>query len=321
MTDTSPFPGEAPADAAASPETPPYSVIHCRGPRSPYPQIATLASAKIPYSIEQLPGGCYVLVVPRELEAAARHELLSWRLANRHWPPKKEPEAPAAPVLPPYPGCGLWNTLPPLLLGAFFLFTGPFSPSQTAHMAGCWNLDRILAGEWWRCITSLTLHADGGHLLGNAVAFWGFGYAICRRVGIGIGWLGILLSGFLGNWISAWGHSPEAPLAIGASTATFGALGILVAFQTLGKIQLHLRIRHPRIWIPGIAGLLLLGFLGMAPNADQTGHLCGFVAGFGLGLALHPATQVRLNGWLQASIAVLAIVLPAVAWQLALRQS
>src|SRR2546422_5158304 len=28
----------------------------------------------------------------------------------------------------------------------------------------------IVAGEWWRTVTALTLHADVPHLLGNAVA-------------------------------------------------------------------------------------------------------------------------------------------------------
>ncbi len=295
----------------------PDAIIYCRPlHRSPLPQMATLSSARIPYRLEEGEHG-YELHVPRHLERVARRELLEWRVANRHWPPKKAVPLPEDRPAP-YPNCELWSLVPPLLLFFFFIYTGSFDAKQPDHWAGCWNQERIQAGEWWRCITSLTLHADEPHLLGNLVALWGFGFAVCRSLGVGIGWMSILLSGFLGNLISATGHG-DAKLAIGASTATFGALGILVMLQARRNARRWRTFSffQNRAWIPIVAGLILLGFLGTAPNADQVGHLWGFLSGMGLGVLVFPIADKRLHLWMQIPFAQLALVIPVVAWKIA----
>src|SRR5262249_32208240 len=48
---------------------------------------------------------------------------------------------------------------------------------------------RVMAGEWWRTITALTLHWDLDHLGGNLVFGAFFGFFIGRYLGRGIGWL------------------------------------------------------------------------------------------------------------------------------------
>jgi membrane associated rhomboid family serine protease len=294
------------------------AVIVCRPYyRYPWPQIATLASARIPFQVTETAAG-FELHVPRHLERAARRELLEWRISNRHWPPKKAVPLPE-PRVQPYPNCGLWSLVPPLVLFFFFVYTGPFDSKRPDHLVGCWSMAKIHAGEWWRCITSLTLHADEPHLLGNLVALWGFGFAVCRSVGIGVGWMSILLSGCLGNLISAMGESAEPKLAIGASTATFGALGILVIFQSLRNARRwrNFSVFQNRGWIPIVAGLLLLGFLGTAPNADQVGHLWGFLSGLAIGALLFPIADKWLPMWIQIPLAQLALLIPLFAWEIA----
>jgi membrane associated rhomboid family serine protease len=296
----------------------PDAVIRCHERRKPLPQMAALASAKIPYRLEQRDFG-WELHVPREQEAAARRELLTWRAVNRNWPPKALAvwhEHTAA-----YPGAGVWSLLPVAALLVFYWYTGPFDPDSAAHVAGCSDLEKIRAGEWWRCVTSLTQHADVPHVLGNSVALWAFGFAVCRSTGVGFGWLAILLAGFFGNLIPAWWMESDTGLAVGASTATFGALGALVMLQV--RRNWHswagLRSAWSRSWVPLLAGLALLGFLGVSPGADLRGHFWGFTAGLGVGLLLLPVADRKLPWWVQAPLALAAAAAPVAAWHLALR--
>jgi len=141
---------------------------------------------------------------------------------------------------------------------------------------------KILNGEIYRVFTSLMLHADLSHLAGNIAGIAIFGTALCRTTGAGFGWLIILLCGALGNMANAAfiqrGHD-----SIGASTAVFGALGFLAAYQFYRKITAG--NRRVKAWLPLAGGLALLGFLGSGVHTDLTAHLFGFAAGICLGLA------------------------------------
>ncbi len=150
------------------------------------------------------------------------------------------------------------------------------------------DVDRVMAGEWWRTVTALCLHADAGHLGGN-IAFGGFfGLFAGRYLGSGVAWLGILMGGVLGNALNAL-VQPSGHLAIGASTAVFAALGLLAAYtwrrgffrQTSWKTRAA----------PVTAAIGLLAFVGTGGggeggNVDIIAHLTGFIAGFGIGVLL-----------------------------------
>ena len=150
------------------------------------------------------------------------------------------------------------------------------------------DVDRVMAGEWWRTVTALCLHVDTGHLGGN-LAFGGFfGLFAGRYLGSGVAWLGILMGGFLGNALNAI-IQPSGHLAIGASTAVFAALGLLAAYtwrrgffrQTSWKTRAA----------PVTAAIGLLAFVGTggggeAGNVDIIAHLTGFIAGFAIGVLL-----------------------------------
>ena len=139
----------------------------------------------------------------------------------------------------------------------------------------------ILNGEFYRTVTSLMLHGGYPHLAGNMAGIAIFGTAVCNITGAGVGWLMILMTGILGNLANAalfqFGHN-----SIGASTAVFGALGILAAYQLYRKIKIP--GQRMRAWLPIAGGLALLGFLGSSEHSDLTAHLFGFIAGIGLGL-------------------------------------
>lgn len=147
---------------------------------------------------------------------------------------------------------------------------------------------RILAGEWWRTLTALTLHVDLSHLAGNIVFGAFFGLYVGRYLGSGIGWAGIVAGGALGNALNVL-IQPARHLAIGASTAVFAALGLLVAYTWRRGFWKNTPWRT-RV-APVTAGIGLLAFTGTGSgvegeNVDVLAHLMGFVAGFGLGTVL-----------------------------------
>ena len=139
----------------------------------------------------------------------------------------------------------------------------------------------ILNGEIYRTVTALMLHASYPHLAGNMVGIAIFGTAVCNITGTGVGWLMILLTGILGNLANAalfrYGH-----ISIGASTAVFGAVGILAAYQLSRKLKIA--GQRMKAWLPLAGGLALLGLLGSSKHSDLTAHLFGFIAGIFLGL-------------------------------------
>jgi membrane associated rhomboid family serine protease len=160
--------------------------------------------------------------------------------------------------------------------------------------AGRSHAARVVAGEWWRVVTALTVHVDLDHLAGNLAFGAFFGYFVGRYLGRGVGWLAILAAGAAANALNALVQMPEHR-SIGASTAVFAALGLLTAF-TWRRGFLRETPWRGRI-APIVAGIGLLAFTGTAgENTDLLAHLFGFVAGFVGGVVL--ARWAHLE-WLQ----------------------
>jgi membrane associated rhomboid family serine protease len=252
-----------------------------------------------------VPSGC--------LEAALR-EISLYEKENRHWRPATRP-VPLAD-----------NTLATLsvlgLLAIFFNLThGNLDayglPAVDWMERGCAAAGKILDGEWWRALTSLTLHADGLHLLGNLAVGGVFVVMVCRTLGSGLGWSLTLLSGVLGSYGDAWLQAPDHQ-AVGASTALFGAVGLLAVFTLINKPSL-LRTRWP---LPLAAALVLLAMLGAGgEQVDIAAHLCGFGAGLLLGIG--PGLWIRDHGrpgpLVNALLAAAAAAMVALAWRAALQ--
>lgn len=209
---------------------------------------------------------------------------------------------------------GLWVGL--ALLAAFW-WTGDRERGGLAFTRGSAVASLILAGEWWRCVTALTLHADLGHVLSNFFAGLYFMGAVCRSLGNGVGLALILASGIGGNWLNAISHE-RFHSSVGASTAVFGAIGLLAGLAIARRNRA--RVGWRRIWLPLGAALGLLAMLGTTgARVDLWAHFYGMAAGAGLGLGIGviapepapPRTQV-LSG-----VAALAII--GFSWTLAMR--
>ena len=235
-----------------------------------------LQARQIPCRSE-IEAGNIQLLVPITYFNKACEELRIFEEQNRNWPPAPPAEHPQQ----ENSATTIWVLI---VLGLFHLLTQkqltPFS-NVTIDWYALGNADagKILAGEWWRLVTSLTLHSGGIHLAGNIIIGGIVINRLCRDLGSGRGWSLVLASGILGNLANALVQSPNHH-SIGASTAVFGAVGLLAAINMLRyRTSLHRRWPLP---IAAAAGLLaLLGAGG--ENTDIGAHLFGFAFGVGLG--------------------------------------
>ena len=142
----------------------------------------------------------------------------------------------------------------------------------------------IERGESYRAATALFLHADDFHLFGNVIFGAGFGLLVCVSIGRWTGWGLILLSGFLGNLINAHHYYPEPHRSLGASTAVFGALGILTGYGLIAAFLSPRSAPWPRAILPIAGGIALLGWFGLGgPEVDIMAHVYGFACGIPLG--------------------------------------
>jgi membrane associated rhomboid family serine protease len=271
-----------------------------------------LDSRSVPCCIEH-EGNGWQLLVPAEHLDTARNELRTYERKNRNWPPSILPSSPLVD-----------NTLVTLsvllLLATFHNVTRlgiPLFGATAPDWGGLGSASAglILDGQWWRTVTALTLHADWLHLLSNLAIGGVFIVFLCRELGSGLSWSLLLASGILGNLANACLQRPSHN-AVGASTAVFGAVGILAALNM---------VRHRRLqrrWLlPVAAALALLAILGTeGKNTDLGAHLFGFVFGglLGLGAELLVGRYGRPGWLLNFLLAVLSALVVLGAWWAAL---
>ncbi len=208
--------------------------------------------------------------------AEARHQLALYESENA-------PRSRAGPAVVAT-GARLGVVIYVAVLSGLFLLQGRSFGGIDWTSAGRVDVALIRAGEWWRVLTALTLHIDVGHLAGNLGFGAIFGALLGRQLGGGLAWLAILLAGGLGNLINVWIQGPQH-WSVGASTAVFGAVGLLATFGWLtGRAGDESWARR---WFPLIAGAWVLAWLGTGDErTDIVAHLTGFLAGGGLGLLL-----------------------------------
>jgi rhomboid protease GluP len=192
---------------------------------------------------------------------------------------------------PEFPFCWTSAVAYAMVLGGFFALQ---------QQSGIWiEIGRadasaiIRQGEWWRCVTALFLHADSAHLGANIISGAGFALILSKLYGGAFAWALILLAGALGTALTAGVYYPGEHLSIGASTAVFAALGLLTATGMIMGLRAGKRgLGLPGWLIPLLAGLTLLGFLGVGESndllrrIDLVAHVSGFVIGILLGLPM-----------------------------------
>lgn len=184
--------------------------------------------------------------------------------------------------------------------------------------AGANRARLVLDGQIERLVTSLTLHSDLPHVLGNTF-FGGFFLAfVAGRLGVGLALLAFVVTGAFGNLANDLYYGFDHR-SIGASTGVFGLVGVLTGLAAWRRHRIATPGRGG--WVAFAAGLGIVAMLGSGgPRVDVSAHIFGMlVGGFaGLLLAVPLATRPPPGRAGQAVASILAIVSLSVAWSYAL---
>lgn len=291
-----------------SDETAAQVVRHAAARRTVEDWALVLVAVGIDARIDWSPVHGYLLLVAPADTTAARAALDAYEAENR-----------ARPAAAPPPAYGTTAAVLGITaaLCLVFVYTGPRAEAHAWFAAGAADARQLRAGEWWRAITALTLHADFPHIFSNAVALLLFGTALATLVGPGsTAWL-LLLAGTGGNLLNTVVRgTPHS--AVGASTAIFGALGALAAVRVVQRRQ-GAAVASWRAWAPLAAALALLGLLGSSARSDVLAHLFGFLVGALLGAVLAVFRPIPVPPAAQHALLAAAALVVATAWWLALR--
>jgi membrane associated rhomboid family serine protease len=186
------------------------------------------------------------------------------------------------------------------------VFGGP--SGDALFRAGAMVPLAVAAGEWWRLVAAIFLHAGLIHLLLNSYVLWIFGIAIEQEIGR-IATLGVFL--VTGVFASAASYTFSRPnvVGVGASGAIFGLVGAYIAYNYLRRhhvmAQARLRAAMSMLLIN-----LIIGFT--IPAIDWRAHLGGLVAGLAAGLAVDPSRPTSARRVLSV-LGLVGIVLAAAA--------
>ncbi len=183
--------------------------------------------------------------------------------------------------------------------------------------AGKADAGLILQGQWWRCVTALSLHSDLTHLVANIVFGGLIGLYVGQLLGSGLAWMSILLAGAVGNLFNAWVRD-ASHTSIGASTSVFAALGIVAAYASIRRWDPR-KSRLAR-FAPVIGAAILLSYLGTSgERTDVFAHVSGFLAGLLLGAIYGKlGDRIMVGRRTQCMFGIGAATFLALAWIVAL---
>lgn len=236
-----------------------------------------LEAVEIPHRMAPVEEG-WAVFVPANLVGVA-HKALDADEQETAEGPTREPA-------PPDHGASYVGIAAALTITAFFVVTGDRQINPRGWFdVGSAVAERITRGEWWRAVTALTLHADIMHAAGNGAAFIVFLSALGRWLGGGVALATTLFAGIAGNLITAYSYRTGHD-SVGASTATFAALGLLGGLQFMRRYRVPSVGRFKRAFLAIAAGLGLFAMLGVGEHVDVRAHASGLGVGVALGVLL-----------------------------------
>lgn len=136
-------------------------------------------------------------------------------------------------------------------------------------------------GAAWQPVTSLFLHANGLHILGNMIGLWSLGSMLERGIGSSrYLWL-YMVSGLTGALFVVLADPGSIRVTIGASGAVLGLLGAVAVLNPEARMLFFIfpmRARTAALII-GVASVLFQSTGGL-DIISHLGHLGGLVGGY-----------------------------------------
>ncbi|MEQ1802564.1 MAG: rhomboid family intramembrane serine protease [Gammaproteobacteria bacterium] len=175
------------------------------------------------------------------------------------------------------------------------------------------------AGQWWRLVTTLFVHANLAHLVLNIWALWSIGRLSERLYG-----QADYLCLYLGTGVAASLASlmwDPTRTSIGASGAIFGVFGAFLAYLLRPAQAIPHGIFRSH-WIPTLlfVGYSLVSGV-LSPEIDNAAHVGGLCSGFLLGLLLSRPSgmgRTKPRAWIRhaRALAVFLVFASGALWYL-----
>lgn len=191
-----------------------------------------------------------------------------------------------------------------VLVSLLCWFTNPLFENYLVYSG-----ERATSGAFWTLITSLFVHFDPSHLIGNMVFLYVFGRAFEEEAGGKVTMVAFFVGGVSSFLASSFYYGFGVQM-IGASAAIF----TLAAAAMLVK---PLKLSVFFLFIPlGLVAVLYLIFnvfavvLGFGGNVGYVAHVAGFIIGVPFGVAFSKGKWVKNLGiTILLFIAFIALVL------------
>jgi len=166
-------------------------------------------------------------------------------------------------------------------------------PCVLYQLGASWG-PALARGQLWRLITPVMLHANLTHLLFNVFFQLRMGFGMEKQFGRNKMMLMYFACGVIGNLVSV--NLDPFKLAVGASTAGFGLIGvwcaeILLSWELLGPAR-----ERTMIWIAFML-ISVTTMSTMTPNMDLWGHLGGALGGFLLSIIISDMREEDRPSW------------------------
>lgn len=167
------------------------------------------------------------------------------------------------------------------------------TPCVLYRLGASWG-PAVAKGEIWRLITPVFLHANLTHLLFNIFFQLRMGFGMEKQFGREKMMLIYFVCGMFGNLMSI--SVDPFKLAVGASTAGFGLIGvwlaeILLSWEVLGPAR-----DRTIIWIAFML-VSVTSMSAMTPNMDIWGHFGGALGGFLLSIVISDMPEKDRPEW------------------------
>jgi rhomboid protease GluP len=191
----------------------------------------------------------------------------------------------------------------------------------------------VFQGQWWLLVTSIFVHFNWWHILGNMWCLWNLGLLgepLLGEFGIVAAYL---LTGVAGNLLSVAFHpqeygQPGAIMSAGASGAVFGLAGVILMLlrsPLLPIPQSDLKKLRRSVWYFAILNFVIGAGVWLAHTViqvDNLAHLGGFLSGLALGMLLVPRIGAPRDRFVRRrafAVGVMTFLLLLIAWGLRAR--